>query len=237
MNPKLEPLITRLLQATNHEGVVGAVNEVRDHYDVEHVVYHSTNHAHEPYLALTYDEAWVNRYLTKDYARIDPVVQGSFRRFNPVDWKELDWSSKIARNFFAEAVDSGVGNQGLTVPIRGPGGQFALFTVSASKRDESWQSFSRETMSELLLVAHYINQRVLDLTETSAPPAAKPLSPREIDALSLIANGISRAGTAEKLGISEHTLRVYIESARLKLGAANTTHAVAMALTQGLIIL
>ena len=37
--------------------------------------------------------------------------------------------------------------------------------------------------------------------------------------------------------ISEHTLRVYIESARHKLGAINTIHAVARALTLGLIIL
>lgn len=38
------------------------------------------------------------------------------------------------------------------------------------------------------------------------------------------------------LSLSEHTLRAYIESARSKLGAANTTHAVARALTDGLIV-
>ncbi len=42
---------------------------------------------------------------------------------------------------------------------------------------------------------------------------------------------------AEMLSISEHTLRVYIESARFKLGATNTTHAVAKAITEGLIVI
>ena len=40
---------------------------------------------------------------------------------------------------------------------------------------------------------------------------------------------------ADHLSISEHTLRVYIEGARHKLHAANTTHAVARAMNQGLL--
>jgi DNA-binding CsgD family transcriptional regulator len=57
-----------------------------------------------------------------------------------------------------------------------------------------------------------------------------------VDALTLLALGHSRAQAANALSISEHTLRAYIESARLKLGAANTTHAVARAISRGLII-
>ena len=64
----------------------------------------------------------------------------------------------------------------------------------------------------------------------------KALSPREIDAMTLLAVGYSRAQVANELSISEHTLRVYIESARFKLGAMNTTHAVARAMNQGLIV-
>jgi DNA-binding CsgD family transcriptional regulator len=52
----------------------------------------------------------------------------------------------------------------------------------------------------------------------------------------MLALGLSRAQAADSLSISEHTLRVYIESARYKLGAANTTHAVAKALLGGHIV-
>ena len=61
-------------------------------------------------------------------------------------------------------------------------------------------------------------------------------SPREVDSITLLAMGYSRAQVAETLSISEHTLRVYIESARFKLGAMNTTHAVARAMSRGLIV-
>ena len=54
--------------------------------------------------------------------------------------------------------------------------------------------------------------------------------------MTLLAVGYSRAQVAERLSISEHTLRAYVESARFKLGASNTTHAVARALSRGLIV-
>ena len=48
----------------------------------------------------TYSGAWVSRYIQQSYIRIDPVVLGGFQRFHPVDWKDLDWSSKAARAGF-----------------------------------------------------------------------------------------------------------------------------------------
>lgn len=233
----VEPLINILQQASDRSDLQAAVGDLRDYLGVEHVIYHSVNRSDEPYAALTYSEAWVERYLDKDYARIDPVVQGCFQRFNPVDWKQLNWSGKASKDFLGEAISAGVGNQGLSVPIRGPSGQFAMFTVSARERDASWAKFTDEKLSDLLLISHFMNQKVLDLESGQDHQVSRQLSPREIDALSLLAVGQSRGQAAEKLGISEHTLRVYIEAARLKLGAQNTTHAVALALTQGLIIL
>jgi DNA-binding CsgD family transcriptional regulator len=86
------------------------------------------------------------------------------------------------------------------------------------------------------LIAHYFNEKALELEPGRKPEAAQALSPREVDAMTLIAIGYNRAQVANTLSISEHTLRVYIESARFKLGALNTTHAVARALSRGLII-
>lgn len=236
MDQKLDALVERLLQARNHDDLDVAIRQIRDFFDVEHVIYHSANQTEDPTLVLTYDQQWVERYLEQDYTRIDPVVQGCFQSFSPVNWKQLDWSGKRARNFLGEAVSAGVGNQGLSVPIRGPNGQFSLFTVTGSGTDDKWEKFAKDNLSSLLLLSHYVNQRIMDFSEKSKPQVTKQLSPREMDTLTHLAVGCSRGQAAENLGISEHTLRVYIESARLKLGAANTTHAVAIALTRGIII-
>ena len=85
-------------------------------------------------------------------------------------------------------------------------------------------------------VAQLFNQKGLEFEESRVPQASKSLSPREVDALTFLAMGYSRAQVADTLSISEHTLRAYIESARFKLNALNTTHAVARALSRGLIV-
>ncbi len=206
-----------------------------DELNVEHVVYHSVNSTGDQYAVTTYHPNWVDHYLGNDYARIDPVVQACLRRFHPVDWQRLDWSGKVVSGFLNEAVQAGVGNQGYSVPIRGPSGQFALFSVSSKESDELWTKYTADYTRALILASHYVNQKALEIESGSDKAEFVALSPRETDALTLLGLGYSRAQAADSLSISEHTLRVYIESARFKLAAMNTTHAVALALNHGLL--
>lgn len=237
MRQTREWFIERLQSTTTLDDLRAEIFALRDAFEAENLVYHSVSSIGEQYAALTYSDAWVEEYTTQDYARIDPVVQGCLRRFHPVDWKKLDWSSKASRSFLGAAVDAGVGNQGYSVPVRGPSGQFALFTISHRAGDDAWQKFRAAHLSDVILLSHFINQKALEIERGSDHVPAQKLSPREIDALTMLAAGLNRAQAAESLSISEHTLRVYIEGARLKLGATNTTHAVAKALSQSLLLI
>lgn len=231
-----EHILETLGQAHGLDELQDSILALRNHFHVDHLVYHWVNSDGEQYGCGTYPDAWVQRYVEQDYLRVDPVIVGCFQRFHPVDWKRLDWFSKSARAFQADAIAHGIGNQGFSVPIRGPNGQFALFTASHHCDDDDWERFTESNRRDLILIAHEFNQKALELEPGRKPAQSRNLSPREIDALTLIAMGYSRAQVAETLTISEHTLRVYIESARSKLGALNTTHAVARALSRGLII-
>lgn len=237
MRPRREWFIGRLQSVTTRDALTTAMFDLRDQFEVDHLVYHSVNSTGEQYAALTYDQRWVDHYVAQDYARRDPVVQGCYRRFHPVDWKQLDWTSKAARQFLSEAAGAGIGNQGCSVPVRGPGGQFALFTINHRARDDAWQGYRDEYLADLILLGHFVNQKALEIERGSDQVPVRKLSPREVDALTLLAAGLNRAQAADTLAISEHTLRVYLESARFKLGATNTTHAVARALSHGLLLI
>lgn len=236
-NPELEDTLDRLQQATSLAELQAETSALRDRLGIAHIVYHWTNQRGEQFGAGTYEPEWAVHYVQQGYLRVDPVIIGSFQRFHPVDWNSLDWTGKAQRKFLDEAHDAGVGTQGTTVPIRGPNGQFALFTATAEESDRSWELFTQVHLRDLILVAHYFNQKALEIRQGTDAASVLRLSPREIDALTMLATGYSRAQAAEKLSISEHTLRVYIESARSKLGAGNTTHAVAKALLLGLVLL
>lgn len=236
MNTRLEDILHRLETAEGLDGIQSAIVQLRDELGISHLVYHWVDSAGDQYGCGTYSDAWRARYLEQNYLRVDPVIVGCYQRFHPVDWKRLDWSSKAARAFLAEAMEYGLGNQGFSVPIRGPNGQFALFTANDTCSDEKWAEFSDTHRRTLVLIAHCFNEKALELEPGRTPDPNQALSPREIDAMTLLAMGYSRAQVADTLSISEHTLRVYIESARFKLGALNTTHAVARAMSRGLIV-
>jgi DNA-binding CsgD family transcriptional regulator len=233
---KLENILSDLEQAASLEGMQRVSEALREHYEVDHLVYHWVDSSGDQYGCGTYSEEWQQKYLTENYLRIDPVIQGCYQRFHPVDWKRLDWSSKAAREFLKVSAEYGVGNQGFSIPIRGPNGQFALFTINHSCADEEWAKFTQDNRRDLILIAHYFNEKALDFEPVRLPEQQQSLSPREVDVMTLLAIGYSRAQVANSLAISEHTLRVYIESARFKLGALNTTHAVARAMSRGLIV-
>jgi DNA-binding CsgD family transcriptional regulator len=169
--------------------------------------------------------------------KIDPVILGGFQSFHPMDWKKLDWSSKHARIFQTDAIAHGVGNQGLSIPLREPRGQYALFTVSHNCTDDVWAKFIESRRRDLILISHYFNKKALELEPEKIADVASALSPRELETLTLLALGYNRALVGQTLSISEHTVRVYVESARFKLGSMNTTHAVACALSRVLIVI
>ena len=68
-------------------------------------------------------------------------------------------------------------------------------------------------------------------------PAVESLTPREIDVLELVAEGLSNKAVAERLGISDQTVKFHLTSISGKLGAINRTDAVRRAVRRGLITL
>ena len=236
VNSDVQPFLQRLEKAADLDDLQALIPGLRDTLGVSHVVYHWVSVDGGQFGFGSYDPAWAQRYQEMDYLRVDPVVLSCYRSSLPVDWKRLDWSPRAARGLMQDAGTFGIGPMGLSIPIRGPNGQFAVFTVCSTCSPERWDALIAEREQDLLLLAHYINAHALRIRNERAPEPVSLLSKRESDALSLLSMGYARGHAAERMGISEHTLRTYIESGRRKLGALNTVHAVARALAEGLIV-
>jgi len=65
----------------------------------------------------------------------------------------------------------------------------------------------------------------------------EPLTPRELEVLQLLSQGLSNKMIARRLGISEHTVKFHVSSTYAKLGASNRTEAVSHAARRGVISL
>ncbi|HEX8920130.1 MAG TPA: response regulator transcription factor, partial [Pyrinomonadaceae bacterium] len=61
--------------------------------------------------------------------------------------------------------------------------------------------------------------------------------PREIEVLSMMAEGVGNKTIAYRLNISEHTVKFHVGSIFGKLGASSRTEAVMLGIRRGLIML
>jgi len=84
--------------------------------------------------------------------------------------------------------------------------------------------------SDLLFVRS--NEQKADLT-----PPVEPLTPRELEVLNLLAEGLPNKAIAARLQISDQTVKFHVASICGKLGVGNRTGAVRAAARRGLLAL
>ncbi len=77
----------------------------------------------------------------------------------------------------------------------------------------------------------------LSLRPENEPPLLEELTARELEVLRLLAEGLPNKTIAQRLDISEHTVKFHVNSLLGKLGAGSRTEAVVRATRLGLILL
>jgi len=85
-----------------------------------------------------------------------------------------------------------------------------------------------QVQAERLLPAH-------SPRDENLPRLIEALTPREIEVLRLMADGLVNKEIADRLGISEHTAKFHVASILGKLQASSRTEAVARGMRRGLI--
>ena len=89
-----------------------------------------------------------------------------------------------------------------------------------------------------LVTLHHPLAELLLGDQRPAPAALEePLSARELEVLSMLAEGLSNKVLAYRLGISEHTVKFHVTSIMAKLRAGSRTEAVMNGIRRGLIMI
>lgn len=230
---RLSSSLRRLRSVAHREDLYPALSELCTGYGFTHmtflVVHAGTATSTPPYFCTTYPDAWTAAYVDRGYFEIDPVIDVMRLGFLPVDWSALDWRSRPVGRLFKEACSYGIGSQGLTIPIRGANGERSLFSVTSNLPRRQWIRLRDSRVHEMQLLAHYLHETVFDALAFRKSVRMRQLSRRESQCLQLLAIGRISKQIAADLGISENAVKLYLRSARLKLRALTTYHAVAKA--------
>lgn len=181
-----------------------------------------------------YDLEWQSRYRACNYFAIDPVVSQARRTMRPTTWSINDRSGldENGKRVFDEAAEFGIVS-GIAIPIHGSFGRTAILALASDDPDAASIEVRDAAFAATAVTVVHVNlQRLAQATELAA---AALLSPREQTCLIWASFGKTYSETAVMLGITEKTVRFYLERARDKLGASNTTHAVRVATERGLL--
>ena len=85
-------------------------------------------------------------------------------------------------------------------------------------------------------VFDFLLSRIRPGRQSELDPSGQILTPREIEVLRMIAEGLGNKEIAAKLSISDHTVKFHISSIFAKLGASNRAEAVTLGIRHGLIM-
>ncbi|WP_165602009.1 helix-turn-helix transcriptional regulator [Methylobacterium indicum] len=228
---RLEGAIDQILLARSTLELNTILRAIRSDFDVANIAYHAVSipahDARNAILIMTYEDAWVQRYTARDYFLVDPVVRAGVKGFLPLDWSEVDRSSPEAQQFFREADAHHVGREGMTLPVRGPAGERALFTVTSNLSGQEWKAKRLLCMRDFQILAHFLHNRAVELAGYRSKQAV--LSVREVQCLERIATGRNVKQVASELGLSISAVNLYLRSARSKLKCASVAEAVVKA--------
>jgi LuxR family transcriptional regulator, quorum-sensing system regulator BjaR1 len=208
----------------------------------------------DPVIVNTIPSRWDDDYRNNGFIDVDPCLPIAKRSNVPFTWTSVPLPERTGKRrpgalrVMEAARDFGFRN-GLVVPLhyRDAAGVYysSICTLFWSGRQ---LNFIRRLMSdraEVHMVLLYWAQRVIDLSARDSRrrpslgdrPVEVKLTDREMDVLKWAAAGKTGIETATILGISRETVEGYSRGAIGKLDAANKTHAVARALSLGLIVL
>jgi DNA-binding CsgD family transcriptional regulator len=171
-------------------------------------------------------------YLKRNHASIASMIATEQPSVLPID---LDIKFK-AYAAPPDITDTAGSLHALMVPVRGPLGERSFLLVSCRLCDVDWPAKRRALVPTLLLIAQYIHHQSMSTAGIYKPRHDKvKLAPREAECLHWAASGKTVEDIATILNISRRVTRGYLDGARVKLNASNIAHAVARAITLGLV--
>lgn len=229
---RLSMSLTSIQTANSEHGLERAFHDIRDTYGFRHLTFllirNPATRNDTPAHCTTYPTEWTSRYVTNNYFAFDPVVQLYKTNVLPIDWSSIDRNSDEIKTLFREATAIGVGHHGLTVPVRGIAGERSIFSATSNRSVREWRRLKTSCKHDLMLLAYYTHERFIAVSGGRISNYQR-LSRREQQCLQLLSSGKVPKQIASNLQLSESAVRLYLSSARRKLGAATIYQAIARA--------
>jgi DNA-binding CsgD family transcriptional regulator len=182
---------------------------------------------------VTYSRSWQQRYILKNYVTCDPVIAHGRDTDEPFDWSNLPLDDPSAKAFFSDALNHGIGRNGLSIPLRGLRGVLGLVSFTSDLPKSEWEDYRAANLQQLKLLCVLIESASRINFKLAAAPVR--LTSREEQCLIWAARGKTYQEIAAILGLAFYSVKTHLDAARDKMQCMNLTHAAALAFATGII--
>ena len=185
----------------------------------------------------TYPSEWTERYENRNYVFSDPVLIKARQALLPFVWgpeQNLPAHSKKQKRIMREFAEFGY-QYGLTVPLRGFGGEFASLIISFGRQGDAFNEVVRNRNNELWISALYFHDQLWKTLIGDQFTSPVYLTERQIETLTWLATGKPMRDVADILSVSEYAIRYHVLQAAERLGTPNLTSTVARAIALGFV--
>lgn len=178
--------------------------------------------------------AWRERYLRRGYHLIDPTVRYAKTAVAPLAWSRELFAGAELGALARDTLDIGL-HHGWTQPLHESNGSFGVVTLARRGRPLAEEEL-RAKLPMMQWLARVVHQRLFgEFQAWQRNVDLGQLTERELDCLRLAADGGTAADISLLTGVGERTVNYHLANVISKLGAANKTHAVALAMRMGLL--
>jgi len=237
----LESFIQRTLACDSAKALFHAFDQHMAQYGIEYSAYFimaKRLRAIAPGTGLVrqnFPADYARDYVDKNFVKIDPIIQQALKEAQPFHWQDVREKRSINAQqemiFTSHKRDGFL--DGLAVPVYGPMGTIAIYSLTAKNKRLDLSPAQLVALQFACLQTH---NRYFDVEQINGDDPEKPLSPREMEALSLVADGMANKEIAEKLGVTENTVDTMLRRVFAKFGVNNRISAVLKGIGCGLLL-
>ncbi len=235
-------LIDSITKTNTIEEIHGICSKAVENFGFERFIYGARipTSFTQPYMFIisSYPDEWRDRYTAENYIAIDPTVSYCARNILPLEWSLLHQTEKDnqrVQKFMDEARDFGL-NNGISFAVHNAQGEFAMFSLSSENTSEAVREKARTITPFAQLFSAHLHEAVRRVIDIKEIPLMEPkLTEREKECLLWAAEGKTSWEMAQIMRISERTVIHYLQCVTEKMKVTNRQHAVARAVSSGLI--
>jgi len=244
-NMSVDGFIDELDKVITIQELHNICSQIRQHYGFAFFsIFSRFNRANQKPLYIImreFNNPWTQHYIQNRYVLNDPTIRLTSVKSTPLIWNYKEHDRIVAslnpleKKIASEGLDFGLRSI-FNAPFHSKLGNFGLIRfINDRKSQHEHVECCIQRDSELFLLCSFIYQALEKIMHTKQH--SNLLSQREKDILSWVANGLTPDRIANTLNISGHTVRNHLRNVRMKLQVNSMPHAVAKAVSTGLITL